>query len=161
MKGFMCKCVYIVAPDSRQNNVHLKAQCHEMVCQTETTGGLSLDLNNPIRTGTYLFTLVKSCIKKIWRREQEDSRFKMVGARFHCYAKLRAPTPLYATTGPTSRDDPGFATNFCDIKGGGGEPPPRVEPGVWRPESWAQDYWQTALKGIKSRDGLSAVIIGG
>jgi hypothetical protein len=54
----------------------------------------SLGLNNMPRIS---FKLVKSCIKNIRRFKQGAYRCKMAGAGFHCTAKLRAPTPRFAT----------------------------------------------------------------
>jgi hypothetical protein len=62
-----------------------------MVCQLRSLV-VSLGLNNLPR-------IVKLRIKKIRRSEQRDSQRKRAGAGYQCFAKLRAPTPRYATTG--------------------------------------------------------------
>jgi hypothetical protein len=71
----------------------LKVQCHEIVCQLRPLVS-SLGLNNMPRIS---FKLVKSRIKNIRHFKQGASRCKMAGAGFPCFAKLRAPTPRFAT----------------------------------------------------------------
>jgi hypothetical protein len=71
----------------------LKEQYHEIVCELRPFVS-SLGLNNMPRIS---FKLVKPRIKNIWRFKQGASRCKMAGAGFPCFAKLRTPTPRFAT----------------------------------------------------------------
>jgi hypothetical protein len=72
----------------------LKVKYHEMcVCQL-IPWVYSLCLNIAPRIS---FTLEKSRFKNLWCVKQAVSRWKMVGAGFHCIAKLHAPMPQFAT----------------------------------------------------------------